>query len=105
MPVMPVAHSTWQILRTAKRSRRPVVGLDLRLVPTRKTKTGEFLTDLVRAGLLDRVSGTEKAPFEATYKLTALGEHAAEFGECEVPIEVLRADKPGLKPARAGKRR
>jgi len=55
----------------------------LRIAPTVSTKDGAFLTILVEEGLLSRVTGTADAPFEATYTLTALGEHAAEYGEYE----------------------
>lgn len=72
MSVRPVTHSTWQVLRTAKRSQSP---------PTRQSKDGSFVNELVEAGLLARVSGSADRPFEATYALTALGEHAAEYGE------------------------
>jgi hypothetical protein len=83
--VFPVSHAHWQILRAVKRSRKPANGRELRLAPTRATKDGSFLTDLVETGLLTRVSGTESEPFEGTYSLTELGKHAAEYGECEMP--------------------
>ena len=58
MPVLPIAHFTWQVLRTAKRSKKPPTGRTLRTVPNRRTKDGTFLTELVDLGLLDRVTGT-----------------------------------------------
>jgi hypothetical protein len=61
--MFPIRHSEWQILRTAKRSRKPLTGRALRIVPTRHTKDGTFLTDLVQRGLLSRVTGSEAAPF------------------------------------------
>ena len=86
MAVLPVAHFEWQVLRAVRRSRKPAAGRALRLAPTRRTRDGSFLTHLVQSGLLARVTGTPEAPFDATYALTALGEHAAEYGECDRPI-------------------
>lgn len=85
MPIFPITHLHWQVLRAAKRNRKPILGKDLRLSPTRGTKSGEFLNTLVSLGLLSRVSGTERAPFDSFYSLSELGEHAAEYGECELP--------------------
>ena len=95
MPVFPVSHFQWQILRAVKRTKKPSAGRDLRLAPTRSTKDGSFLTRLVGLGLLSRATGTEKAPFEATYALTERGQHAAEFGEADFPAEALPALLPG----------
>ena len=83
MLVRPVSHFTWQVLRTLKRSKKPLDGRTLRLVPNRHTKDGSFLTDLVEQGLLSRATGSADAPFDATYALTEKGQHAAEFGEYE----------------------
>lgn len=95
MPTMPVSHFTWQVLRAVKRSKTPPSGKQLRLVPSRKTKDGTFLDDLVTDGLLRVVSvdelqrhatDQEKArpvQFRTRYVLTTLGEHAAEYGEYE----------------------
>lgn len=85
MPVFPVTHFQWQVLRAVKRSRKPLPGKDLRLAPTRGTKDGSFLTTLVDLGLLIRDGGSDKNPFEATYTLSEMGKHAAEYGECEFP--------------------
>lgn len=85
MPLLPVTHFEWQVLRTLVRSKKPPAGRALRIVPTRRTKDGTFLTDMVDRGLLARVTGTAEAPFDATYALTERGEHAAEYGECEFP--------------------
>jgi hypothetical protein len=79
--VRPVTHYTWQVLRAVKRSKKPPTGRQLRLAPTRSTKDGTFLNALVEEGLLVRLTGSADAPFEATYGLTPLGQHAAEFGE------------------------
>ena len=99
MPVFPVAHFTWQVLRTARRSQTPPTGRRLRLVRSRRTKDGTFLTELVNLGLLARVTGTAAAPFEATYALTARGEHAAEYGECERPVRPRPAEPvPAERP-------
>jgi hypothetical protein len=92
MPVLPIRHFEWQVLRTVKRSKKPPTGRALRIVPTRRTKDGTFLTDLVELGLLTRVTGTVAAPFEATYALTEKGEYAAEYGECEFPMRAKVAD-------------
>lgn len=67
MPVFPVRHFEWQVLRTVKRGKSPPTGRALRLVPSRRTKDGSFLSALVEQGLLTRVTGTAAAPFEATY--------------------------------------
>lgn len=111
MPVLPVRHFEWQVLRAVKRSKTPPIGRALRLVPSRRTKDGSYLTELVDQGLLRRVTGTAAAPFEATYALTERGEHAAEYGECETPlkgrvVEAPIAEPPKveqLKPVRKGK--
>jgi hypothetical protein len=86
-----VTHFQWQVLRAVKRSRKPPTGRELRLSPTRGTKDGTFLNVLVQLGLLDRLSGSEKDPFAATYAITERGKHAAEYGECDFPDEVLAA--------------
>lgn len=92
MPVRPTSHFTWQVLRTVKRNRKPLTGRELRLIPTRLTKDGKFLNELVDAGLLSRVTGSATAPFEATYSLTEMGTHAAEFGEYN--YEIARSIEP-----------
>ena len=87
MPVRPTSHFTWQVLRAVKRSKKPPTGRALRLVPSRKTKDGSFLTALVDEGLLGRVTGSADAPFEATYALAEKGRHAAEYGEYEYELK------------------
>ena len=87
MPVRPTSHFTWQVLRTVKRNKKPPTGRVLRLIPSRKTKDGSFLTALVEEGLLERLSGSASAPFDATYALTEKGKYAAEFGEYEYEIK------------------
>lgn len=89
MPVFPVTHFQWQVLRAVKRSRKAPTGRELRLSPTRGTKDGMFLGTLVDLGLLVRVHGGPQHPFEAIYALSELGQHAAEYGECELPAAVF----------------
>jgi hypothetical protein len=75
----------------------------LRVIPTRKTKDGTFLDELVKEELLEVVGVNDAPPkphsasveppaqFRTLYRLTERGEHAAEYGayECEPlrPIE------------------
>jgi hypothetical protein len=92
MPVRSTSHFTWQVLRAARRSKKPSTGRSLRLLPTRQTKDGTFLTTLVEAGLLSRVSGSKDRPFEATYALTEKGLHAAEYGEYEYQLKPVRSN-------------
>jgi hypothetical protein len=103
MPTMPISHFTWQVLRTVKRSKQPPTGKQLRLIPSRKTKDGTFLDDLVTEGLLQIVRVDElpsnatkreketPVPFRTRYALTTQGEHAAEYGEYE--REVKRSEE------------
>ena len=105
MPVLPVAHFSWQVLRTVKRSKKPPTGRALRIVPNRRSKDGTFLTEMVDLGLLARVTGTADAPFEATYALTERGEHAAEFGECERPVRARPAEPVPTEPSKTVKKK
>ena len=98
MAVRPISHFTWQVLRTLKRSSSPLTGRDLRLVPTRRTKDGSFLTELVAEGLLRRVTGAAATPFDSTYDLTSLGDHAAEYGEYDHNLRPAIQDVPQTKP-------
>jgi hypothetical protein len=87
---IPVRHTDWQILRAVARGKsRPVVGKKLRVVQSRDTKDGSFLTRLVDTGLLEVVT-TADDPFEATYRLTPMGVEGAEYGLCEVDFEVFK---------------
>lgn len=97
MPLFPITHFQWQVLRAVKRNRKPILGRDLRLSPTRGTKDGAFLNVLVFLGLLDRVEGVEDKPFEAIYTLSELGKHAAEYGECEMSAAVFNAPHQAKK--------
>lgn len=94
MPVLPIPHFEWQVLRTVKRSKLPPTGRDLRLIPTRRTRDGMFLIALVQRGLLAYATGSAAKPFDATYALTPLGEHAAEYGECVMDATLLVIAKP-----------
>ncbi|VTR92134.1 unnamed protein product [Gemmata massiliana] len=106
MPVRSISHFTWQVLRTAKRSKKPVTGRELRIAPTRMTKNGSFLTKLVEEGLLSRVTGAAADPFEATYSLTEKGEHAAEFGECEFQSRAtITVQQPPPAPPKGKKKK
>lgn len=102
MPVRPLRHSDWQILRAAKRSKKPPTGRELRISPTPRTKDGSFLTVLVEEGLLAFVAGSRGAPFEATYALTEKGQYAAEYGEYEYELKrpATIAPKAAIKPAK-----
>ena len=94
--LFPLPHFQWQVLRAVLRAEAaggpPPLGRELRLTPTRKTKDGTFLDEMVKAGLLaaigksEPVDGTgEPEPFRTRYTLTALGRHAAEYGEYDRP--------------------
>ncbi|QJX01336.1 hypothetical protein [Frigoriglobus tundricola] len=100
MPVLPVPHFEWQVLRAAKRSKRPPTGRQLRLIPSRRTKDGAFLTALVQHDLLTYDSGNAADPFDATYRLTVRGEHAAEYGECEMTASLSVLAKPSKPTAK-----
>ena len=78
-----IVAAEWQQLRFVLRAGRPAYGSELRLVPTRQTKDGTFLTDLVRRGLLEPVGRMAGDPWATTYQLTAVGRYAAEYGEFE----------------------
>jgi len=94
--LVPLAHHDWQVLRTVLRAEaagRPPLGRELRVSPTRKSKDGSFLDELVADGLLTpagRPEGgagdaAEPVPFRTRYTLTERGRHAAEFGEYDRP--------------------
>jgi len=97
-----VSHANWQLLRYALRAelagQPPLLGRELRIVPSRRTVDGTFLDGLVAEGLLavavkaaPAKAGTaewerqEPAQFRTQYKLTDRGRHAAEYGEYDVP--------------------
>ena len=102
--IVPISHAMWQQLRFALRaelSSEPFpLGRELRLVPSRNTKDGTFLDDLVEMGLLEvaakpaplsasATSAERRAPvqFRTRYRLTDLGRHAAEYGEYDQRYE------------------
>jgi hypothetical protein len=88
--LMPMGTFEWQVLRAILRaSPNYPNGRQLRLVPSRRTKDGSFLTDIVNRGLI-KVVTKNKDPFEATYALTPLGEYAAEHGEYEAELSSLK---------------
>ena len=99
MPIRAISHFTWPLLRTVNRSKKPLTGRGLRLVPDRRTKDGSFLTELVEAGLLTYATGTAEAPFEATYALTEKGQHAAEYGEYEYEFQRPSVESPAAAKA------
>lgn len=92
MPLYPIPHEAWQQLRRIKRANgQPVPGRAVRVKPSRWTKSGEFLNELVAAGLIVRAGAVPPEstasfrlpaePFRFSYLLTEAGERAAEFGE------------------------
>ena len=91
MAMWPITHFMWQVLRAAKRSKKPPTGKELRMVPNRHTKDGTFLDELVKEGLLEVVGVDQPtdetkrwpAQFRTRYKLSEKGRHAAEYGEYE----------------------
>ena len=88
--LFPISHADWQILRAVHRAGSPPLGRDLRLIPSRRTKDGTFLDDLVEAGLLVTVGKPQAADgrpgepvqFRTRYRLTKLG-HAVAEAEAE----------------------
>jgi hypothetical protein len=80
-------------LLRAEAAGEPALGRALRLAPTRNTKDGTFLDELVADGLLVRVGKPvpptpprdEPEPFRVRYELTELGRYAAEYGEYDRP--------------------
>ena len=103
-----LAHLQWQILRAALRAETagepPPLGRQLRISPTRNTKDGTFLDELVEEGLLAPVGKPDKAPgkagepaqFRTRYGLTDKGRHAAEYGEYDRPYTPGEAPLVGL---------
>lgn len=80
-----VPHYDWQLLRILARAKNKAVrGQVLRHTPTRHSKDGQFLNDLVARGMIETVAEGEGV-FDSTYALTDLGRRAAEYGEYEGP--------------------
>src|SRR5262249_31922787 len=82
----------------AEATRKQPFGRELRIYPTRLTRDGSFLDDLVELGLIAVAAKPTPLPASATleeknepvqfrtrYVLTEKGRHAAEYGEYEVP--------------------
>jgi hypothetical protein len=96
MHIHPIPHFVWQVLRACKRAKSPPTGKELRIWPSRKTRDGKWLDELVEEGLLGVVSedpvpdnptpAERNLPvqFRRRYELTERGLVAAEFGECEL---------------------
>jgi hypothetical protein len=113
MSVLPISHFSWQLLRTAKRSKVPLTGKQLRLAPHRRTKDGTFLDDLVAEGLLELVGvddpteKTKKWPvqFRRRYRLTGKGEYAAEYGEYDRQVQPANAPEQPPPPLEKGNKR
>jgi hypothetical protein len=105
-------HFDWQLLRymvRAEAARKQPFGRELRIYPTRLTKDGTFLDDLVKLGLIAvagkpaPVSSTataaernEPVQFRTRYTLTEKGRKAAEYGEYEVTHTPAASPLSGL---------
>lgn len=101
--LMPMNVFEWQVLRAVLRAKSPPTGRELRLVPSRRTKDGSFLSWFTVAGLL-KITKPNDDPFEARYALTDLGKHAAEWGEFEASPALmgqLQATRNAKSPATA----
>lgn len=99
--IYPLDHFTWQLLRAVVREKKAqgrrfkgVTGRSLRLYPSRRTKDGTFLDQLVGDGLLkvvgrvpEDVAEVDMAgkpeQFKTLYDITETGDYAAEYGEYE----------------------
>jgi hypothetical protein len=103
-----LVHFQWQVLRAVLRAEaagQPAVGRDLRLVPTRATKDGSFLDELIDEGLLAKDGKPEPegdrrgepVPFRTKYRLTEKGRQAAEYGEYDRPF--TPGEAPVVGPA------
>lgn len=91
---LPIDHFTWCLLRIMVRAKgKPVLGRDLRHWPSRSSKDGTFLDDLVTAGLIFATKEEpvppkaprieERLQFRRRYLLTEKGLYAAEYGHAE----------------------
>lgn len=109
----------WQVLRIlARAAPGSVVGRELRLDMSRRTKDGTFLDEMVRVGLIEVAEAPAPQPvsltrriyskpepkqFRVLYRLTAMGRHAAEYGEYTArdpnPIPVRNA-RPATRKSR-----
>lgn len=117
--IVPLEHHTWQLLRSLVRAEaagKDLTGAELRIAPTRRTKDGTFLDELVRLGLIAVVAKATAAPagasaeeknrptqFRTRYRLTPKGREAAEFGEYDRPYTPEPTELTGLAAALFGK--
>src|SRR5262245_60006861 len=121
-----VTHWEWQLLRSLLRAesagKPPPLGSEVRTHHTRKTRDGTFLDRLIDEGLLEVAkeappaaararTGEKLAPmqFRRRYRLTAVGRHAAEYGEYDRPYSPKPAPLSGAAAklfggGRAGKK-
>lgn len=69
MPTVSIIASDWQVLRRLKRAAEPVLGRELRITRTRKTKDGAFLIELEGRGLIINkkcsAKHTKETPWES----------------------------------------
>lgn len=113
-----LGHADWQVIRKIQRetkgTKKGTPGAGLRMIPNRRTKDGTFLLDLEEWGLIERAGqdappkdALDKVPepFLIRWRLTELGEYAAEYGEFEdgntglklpTPEEFSRSKGPGV---------
>ena len=99
---VPTGSDASAVLR-AEAAGTPPLGHELRVSPTRRTKDGSFLAGMVDDGLLSVAGKPEPPggrdrpePFRVRYKLTALGRHAAEYGEYDRPHTPAERPLSGL---------
>src|SRR5262245_36628712 len=115
--IVPLKHFDWQLLRLLVRAEEAgedhPTGRELRLSPTRVTKDGTFLDELVELGLIaavgkpatpERGSQSEPPQFRTRYRLTDKGRQAAEYGEYDQPHIPADAPLSGLAAAVLGSR-
>lgn len=112
MAQIPLNHFQWTVLRTCLRAhtagQKWVPGPALRVDMSRRSKTGEFLTEFVSTGLLEaNPPDGPGAAFDRHYRLTAAGHAAAEYGyhEVEWSVFLARAAAPKSRPAARRTRR
>lgn len=117
--IVPLEHNTWQLLRALVRAEAEgtdLSGAELRVAPTRRTKDGTFLDELVHLGLIvvsakapplprgsTLADQKQPAQFRTRYKLTPKGRHAAEYGEYDRPHTPQVTELTGLAAEVFGK--
>jgi hypothetical protein len=110
--IVALKHSDWQLLRYVLRAEevgQKPLGRELRLTPSRFTKDGTFLDELVEKGLIavaakpsalpagaTRAEKNEPAQFRARYQLTERGRYAAEYGEYDLPYTPAATPVSGI---------